>query len=172
MNIRWHIIITQSPWLKCGPSFEGSKWWVGSNTWKCFELIHSEIGTRNTERTNVIKALTSVRASTSQAVVATMRAALLCTTVLAEHSGPRRACMTSWFCIFTRRGSCIAMFASTVAALAMAPSRLLDRMFINGSIPSASAAALGKWRRNECHSTEFKKWSSGCTTELIKQTST
>lgn len=61
------------------------------------------------------------------------------------------ACMTSWFCMFTRRGSCIAMFANTVAALAMAPSRLLDRMLISGSIASASAAALGTQKRNARH---------------------
>lgn len=123
-------------------------------------------------RANVIKTLTSARASTSQAIAAMVRAALLCTTMFAECSGPMRACMMSRLWMLTRRASCIAMFVSTVAALATAPSRLLDRMFINGSIPSASAAALGKQRRNECHSSKFKKLFLECTTELIKQMST
>lgn len=92
--------------------------------------------------------LTSVRASTSQAVAATARAALLCTRGFGEPSGPMRACMRSWLCMVPRRGSCSAMLVSTVAALATAPSRLLDRVFINGSIPSASATALSRERKN------------------------
>ena len=91
-----------------------------------------------------MQTLTSVRASASHAVAATVRAALLCTMVLAECSGLSRACMTSWLWMPRRRGSCMAMFVSTVAALAMAPSRLLDRVLINASIPSPSAAALGQ----------------------------
>lgn len=157
---------------KCCTNFEGLKWWVGSNTWKCFQLIYQYGTDQKNKRTIVTETLTSVRASASQAVAATVRAALLCTTVLAECSGPMRACMMSWLCMFTRRGSCIAMFVNTVAALATAPSRLLDRMFINGSMPSASAAALGKWRRNECHSSVFEKLSLERTTKLIKQMST
>ena len=117
------------------------------------------------------KALTSVRASTSHAVAATVRAALLCTTVFAERSGPRRALETPWLWRPARRGSCIATFANTVAALATAPSRLLDRMFTNGSTPSASATALGKRRRNERHSSEFRTSSLACTSEPLPQLS-
>ena len=135
--------------------------------------MNPPVGTnQKNERTHVIKILTSVRASTSHAVAVTARAALLCTTVFAERSGLMMACMMSWFCMFRRRGSCMAMFVNTVAALAMAPSRLLDRTFINGSIPSASAAALSKWRRNECDSSEFKKLSLEHATKLLKQMST
>ena len=126
---------------------------------------------RPEERRKVMQTLTSVRASTSHAVAATARAALLCTMVLAECSGLSRACMTSWLWMPRRRGSCMAMFVSTVAALAMAPSRLLDRVLINASIPSPSAAALGQWRRNECSSPHFKNWSLERTAKLIKQTS-
>lgn len=111
---------------------------------------------RPEERRKVMQTLTSVRASASHAVAATVRAALLCTMVLAECSGLSRACMTSWLWMPRRRGSCMAMFVSTVAALAMAPSRLLDRVLINASIPSPSAAALGQRRRNECSSPHFK----------------
>lgn len=107
--------------------------------------INAPVGTdQKKEKRKVMQMLTSVRASTSHAVAATVRAALLCTTVLAECSGLSRACMTSWLWMLRRRDSCMAMFVSTVAALAMAPSRLLDRALINASIPSPSAAALGQ----------------------------
>lgn len=151
----------------CCTNFEGLKWWVVSNTSKCFKLMHRQKkGTGD-----VMKTLTSIRASTSQAVAATVSAALLCTSVLEECSGLSRACMMLWLWMFRRRGSCTAMFVNTVAALAIAPSRLLDRVLIKASMPSPSAAALGQPRRIECPSPRFKKWSVECTTKLIKQTS-
>lgn len=110
--------------------------------------------------------LTSLRASTSQAVAATVSAAVLCTTVLVECSGPSSACIISWFWMIARRGSCMAMLVSTVAALATAPSRLLDRMFISGSMASASAAALCTTGRKECHSLSFKAVSEEFATHL------
>lgn len=83
-------------------------------------------------RRKVTLTLTSVRASVT-AVAARSRAALLCTMVLAGsrvQAGAHDVVALD----AQAQGSCMAMFVSTVAALAMAPSRLLDRVLITQSI--------------------------------------
>lgn len=92
---------------------------------------------------------TSVRASASQPKAATANAALLCTWLLVERSGPTRALMMPWLWILTRDASCRDRFVSTAMALEMAPSLWAFKVFITGTIPSDSAITLAKCKRGK-----------------------